>query len=54
MQCWQPAAPSAYVLQVSVIQLGDLSAGGSQLIPQVYQRKRDLRKYHIKSKFLKN
>lgn len=42
MQCWLPAAPEAPVLQAAVIQLGDLSTGGSQLIPQVCQRKRDL------------
>lgn len=29
MQCWQPPAPEARVLQAAVIQLGDLSAGGS-------------------------
>lgn len=42
MQCWQLTAPEARVLQAAVIQLGDSSAGGSQLIPQVCQRKRDL------------
>lgn len=42
MQCWQPATPEARVRQAAVIQLSDLSAGGSQLIPQVCQRKRDL------------
>lgn len=42
MQCWQQAAPEARVLQAAVIQLSDLRAGGSQLIPQVCQRKKDL------------
>lgn len=42
MHCWQQAAPEARVLQAAVIQPGDLSAGGSQLIPQDCQRKKDL------------